>query len=80
MIDNTSLLIEELQLKLKKEDPDSKTTYKDAFLLFMNKNEIYDPEDLLEVIDKILYAKIKQELIDCNNIPHLKQNNLEDFF
>ena len=80
MIDNASLLIEELQIKLKKEDPSCVTTYKDAFLYFMNKQEIYDPIDLWEVIEPILKAKIRQEFIDTNNIPSLKQNNLSDFF
>jgi hypothetical protein len=76
MIDNASLLIEELKLKT--------GSYKDAFLLLMEKQDIHDPEDLLEVISPILYAKIKQEFRDLNHFgpdsPHKKESNLEEFF
>jgi hypothetical protein len=83
MIDNVTLAIEALALKLKTDQiAPSISPYKDAFILFMNEQHIYDPEDILEVIDPILIAKINQEFRSTNNFskesPYAKQESLFD--
>jgi len=76
MIDNASLQIEELKVL--------RGSYIDAILEFQQKHEIPDIEDLLDIINPILYAKIAQEFKDkkhfAKDSPHYKQNNLEDLF
>jgi len=67
MIDNVSLQIEERALKNK--------SYIIAITEFCEENNIHDFEDLLEVIDKSIINKIKQEFIDKNFIPSLKKDN-----
>jgi hypothetical protein len=83
MIDNVTLAIENLVVKLKTDQiAPSTSPYKDAFMLFMKEQQIYDPEDILEVIDPILIAKIKQEYINTNNFSkdsqYAKQSSLFD--
>lgn len=77
MIDNASLIIEQMAVDLN-------GSHKDAFLAFMYKHDIYDPEDLLEVISPILREKIKQEFraknYFNNESENSKQENLEDLF
>jgi hypothetical protein len=57
-LDQTTLQIEKLYLET--------GSYRDAFLEFAARFEIYDYEDILKVINPILYEKIKQEFIDNN--------------
>ena len=75
MTDNATMRIEELKLET--------GSYQDAIFLFMEQNMIFDVEDVLEIIDKILYNKIAQELINNNNFgsdsPYKKQNKMTDF-
>lgn len=73
MIDNVSLQIEESAYK--------HNSYITAIIEFCEQNDIYDYEDLLEVLDKSIIPKIKQEFIDKKYIPHLKKDNsILDFF
>lgn len=76
MTDNASLVIEKMAVEL--------GSHKDAFLAFMYKHEIPDPEDLLEVISPILKEKIKQEFRAKNyfdkDSEFAKQESLEDLF
>ena len=67
MIDNVSLQIEEIALRNK--------SYIVAITEFCETNNIPDFEDLLEVLDKSIIAKVKQEFIDKNFIPSLKKDN-----
>lgn len=71
MIDNVSLQIENIAAKC--------GSYKEAFLEFTEKNEIFDYEDLLKSLSNNLVLKIRQEFIDKNYIPHLKRSNIFDF-
>lgn len=75
MIDNVSSQIEELAAL--------RESYRDAFFEFMENHNIYDPEDLYEILNPILKAKIKQEFIDANVFPkgsvYCKKSNLTDF-
>ena len=67
-MDNVTLTIEKLAIKLKNDlVASSISPYKDAFIMFMKEQNIYDPEDILEVIDPILVTKIKQEFRNTNN-------------
>jgi hypothetical protein len=56
MIDNASLAIEQLKVL--------RGSYIEAVVEFCGTQEIYDYEDLLEVLNPILKAKITQEFID----------------
>jgi hypothetical protein len=75
-IDNTSLQIEDLKLKT--------GSYRDAFFEVMMKHNMYDPEDLWEVLHPIVKEHIKQEFIDANmfgsDSPFKKRNDLSAFF
>lgn len=83
MIDNVSIQIEELALHKSKIKGDTKGTFIESFEEFRVKNEIHDPEDLLEVISDNLKAKIAQDFKDCGYFPkgskNAAQNNLDEF-
>ena len=76
MIDNASLQIEELNLL--------RGSYIEAIIEFQQKHEIPDIEDLWDIINPILKAKITQEFIDKNHFAkdsiHAKKNSLEYLF
>lgn len=46
-----------------------------AVLDFCEENQIAEYEDILEVLDPILVSKIRQEFIDKNYVPELKNKN-----
>ena len=71
MLDNVTLKIEEMKVE--------HGSYIDAMLAFSKEFEIYDFEDILEVLHPNLRGKIKQEFIDKNHIPSLKRNTMLDF-
>ena len=72
MTDNVTLQIEIMASKC--------GSFKEAFLDFAELNEIYDYEDLLKIIDKNLYDKIKFEFEEKNYFRNKKQDNILDFF
>ena len=72
MLDQTTTKIEELYQET--------GSYIDAFLEFAHQFEVYDYEDILSVINPILYEKIKQEFIEKNFFPDKKKKaNIFDF-
>lgn len=72
MADNVSMRIEELKLK--------SGSYIEAVMEFCEQNNIYDFEDLIEILNPITVNNIRQEFIDRNFIPKLKQKNgINDF-
>lgn len=71
MLDPTTQKIEELKLET--------GNYREAFLEFAHQMEILDYEELLEVINPLLVAKIKQEFIDAGYFRNKKKNNIINF-
>lgn len=71
MLDPTTQKIEELKLEI--------GNYREAFIEFAHRMEIYDYEELLEVINPLLVAKIKQEFINAKYFPHQKKSNILNF-
>lgn len=68
---NESIQIERLKLQT--------GSYIEATITFCGNNSIEDFEDLLEILNPALVAKIRQEFIDKNFIPSLKKDTLLDF-
>jgi hypothetical protein len=72
MLDQTSLRIEELAAK--------EGSYIEACVIFAEEFGFNDFEDLIDILNPQLVEKVRQEFIERNYIPQLKQkNNLMDF-
>lgn len=73
MLDNVSLKIEQLA-------HENGGSYIDAMTHFAKEFEIPDFEDILEVLNPNVVAKLRQEFIDKNFIPGMKnKNSIENF-
>lgn len=68
MIDNVSLKIEQLAHA-------NGGSYIEAITTFAKEFEIPDFEDIIEVLNKNVVDKVKQEFIDRNFIPSMKNKN-----
>lgn len=71
MIDNVSYQIEEIAAKT--------GSYIEAFEEFANIHGILDIEEVLEIANKQICAKLKQEFIDKNYVRGMKKPNIDDF-
>ena len=70
-MDNTTLIIEHMALKT--------NSYIEAIVDFAEKYPGTDFEEIVGSLNPVLISKIRQEFIDKNYIPHLKQKSIMDF-